>query len=723
MFKKYYCIKQHDGTDCAAACLATISRQYGLKIPIAQIREIAGTDRQGTNVYGIIKAAERLAFTAKAVRGGKEAFFSNFPLPCIAYVLIDDSVRHFVVIHKIMDQKVIIADPAKGIVVYSHAEFFKIWQNIFIFLVPSNSFKTENIESTTVEKFFALLLLHKKLIFHVFLLSLLITFCGIVSTFYFKVLMDDILPNDLAGTLQALSIGVLLLYIVKAVLTFLRGHILLYLGQKLDLNIILGYYLHVLKLPLNFFSNRKVGEVISRYNDAFKIRDAISSATLTIMIDTLLAVGGGIVLYMQNAELFGITVAIAFLYGIIVFSFKKPYRNINRKQMENNAELSSYLIESLNGIETVKSFSNEDMVSVKTEFKFIKMLKSLFVGGMLHNVESNISGTVAVIGGMLITWVGAYSVMNGKLSLGQLLTFNALLAYFLDPIKNLINLQSIMQTAIVASDRVGEILDLSPEKSENEDQKVRPDLFGDIHIKNLDFRYGARALVLNDIHMEILKGEKIALVGESGSGKTTLAKLLLNFYPIEKGEIIINGSNLQDINLEYLRGKVAYISQDIFLYSGTVLENLRFGAQDATIEEVIEVCKRAYAHDFINELPLRYDTKLAENGNDLSGGQKQRLAIVRALLRKPNILIMDEATSNLDSITEKAIEKTITENTENITTVIIAHRLSTIMNCDRIFVLDKGRIVEEGSHNKLMSQKGIYYSLWKNQMPEEIKGE
>ncbi len=529
--------------------------------------------------------------------------------------------------------------------------------------------------------------------------------------------MDDILPNQLEDTLFVLSIGIIVLHSFRMILSFFRSHLLLYLSQKLDLSLIFSYYTHVLKLPVNFFGTRKVGEIISRFNDASKVRDAIASATLTVMIDTLMAIFGAFILYSQNAMLFGITVVIAIFYGVIVFAFNKSLKNANEKIMEDNAQLTSYMVESLNGIETLKAFNYEDKIVIKSEQKFIRLLKSVFKGGLLSNVQSSLSETVAVIGGVVILWVGATSIMSGDLSVGELLAFNALLAYFLDPIKNLINLQPMMQTAIVASDRLGEILDLELEKDFNEDKKAKPDLNGKILFKNIDFRYGTRKTIIEDLTINIEQGEKIALVGESGSGKTTLAKLLLNFYQVERGEITINDYNILDIDMNYLREKIAYVQQETFLFSGTILENLRYGQEDLAMEDIIEVCKLSKAHDFINEMPLRYETRLEENGSNLSGGQRQRLAIARAMLKKPDILILDEATSNLDSITEKAIENTINEFSDKITTIIIAHRLSTIMRCDKIYVLDKGKVIESGSHFELMDKKDVYYKLWKEQIP------
>lgn len=718
---KYYCVKQHDITDCGAACLATVSKQYGLNISISKIREVAGTDKKGTNAYGMIKAAEKLGFTAKGVKGNQEAFFGGFPTPAIAHVIVDGSLLHYVVIHKVTKNKIIIADPGKGLVKYTPEEFFRIWTGVLIILVPTSKFKKGNDNKGVMSRFFGLMVPQKRLLINIFLSSLMITIFGILASFYFRFIMDDIVPNSTKKTLVALSVGVIALYFFKAILEAFRYHLMLYLGQKLDIPLILGYYEHVLGLPMNFFGTRKVGEIVSRFTDASKIRDAISSATLTIMIDSLMAVFGGAVLFSQNHSLFFIALLVVALYGVIVLAFSKPVKKINEKQMENNAQVTSYLVETLNGIETVKAFHAEDKAQAKTDKLFVKLLRSVFKGGIITNAEQTLTGLVSTIGGTVILWVGVANVISGSMTLGSLITFNALLAYFLDPVKNLINLQPTMQTAIVAAERLSEILDLELEKVQDEKRKLSPPSLNlPVRIKNLDFRYGTRKLVLENINMKINAGEKIALVGESGSGKTTLSKLLMNFYSWEKGEIFIGDYNIKDINLESLRSRIAYISQDIFLFSGTIRENLELGNSDSTMEDIIEACRLSKADEFINSLPLRYETMLDENGANLSGGQKQRLAIARALLKKPDILIMDEATSNLDSITEKAIEKTINSLSKNITMIIIAHRLSTIMSCDKIFVMEKGKFIEEGTHRDLIERKGKYYDLWKDQLPEKF---
>ena len=712
---RFKCILQNDETDCGPACLAAIFGKYGLKVSIAKIRDIAGTDRQGTSAYGLVKAIEHYGFQQKVVKADKESLTSKLPIPAIAHVVIDDSLLHYVVITKVKGDTVVVSDPAKGIVKYKKDDFFKIWTNILILIAPTEESQKGNKKQSTLLSFFCLLISQKWLLLRIFILSMILTSIGIITSFYYQVLMDNIVPSSSLEMLNYVSVITLCLFFVQIGLNFLRGFLIVKLEQNIDIPIMLGYYNHALILPMKFYSMRDTGEIISRFNDASSIRDIVSEASLTIMMDTIMAVVGAVVLFNSNRLLFLISVVMLFLYGIIVFVYNKPIKKNNRKIMEMNSKVTSQFIETVNGIEIIKAFNQEDNEKEKTDKLYRKFLKRVFNGGVLSLSQQTVTMFVAVVGELVILWIGATYVIKGELTIGELITFNALLGYFIEPIKNLINLQPSIQTAVVAADRLGEILDITPEYNYEHEQLNDKIRFDKISISNLDFRYGTRELVLKDINLEICRGEKIAFVGESGSGKTTLANLLVRLYEQEKGSIKLDSIDIREFSIKQIRDNISYISQNTFLFSGTIRENLLFGNSDVSDDDISQVCKICELEEYINSLPLKFNTRIEENGKNLSGGQKQRLAIARALLKKPEILIMDEATSNLDYITERSIEKTINNFSKNMTTIIIAHRLSTIKDCDKIFVLRNAQIVETGNHRDLLNQRGYYYQLWNGQ--------
>lgn len=718
---KFKCISQNDETDCGPACLAAIFRKYDLKVSIAKIRDIAGTDRQGTSAYGLVKVIEYYGFQQKVVEADKTALTSKLPLPAIAHVVIDNSLLHYVVITKVKGDTVVVSDPAKGIVKYKKEEFLKIWTNVLILIAPTIKSQKGNKKQSTLLSFFCLLISQKWLLLRIFILSMILTSIGIITSFYYQILMDNIVPSSSLEMLNYVSVITLCLFFVQVGLNFLRGFLIVKLEQNIDIPIMLGYYNHALILPMKFYSMRDTGEIISRFNDASSIRDIVSEASLTIMMDTIMAVVGAVVLFNSNKLLFLISVVMLILYGIIVFIYNKPIKKINRKIMEMNSKVTSQFIETINGIETIKAFNQEENEKEKTDKLYRKFLKRVFNGGVLSLSQQTVTMFVAVVGELVILWVGAMYVIKGELTIGELITFNALLGYFIEPIKNLINLQPSIQTAVVAADRLGEILDIAPEYSSEQGKANNKIEFEKILISNLDFRYGTRDLVLKNINLEILCGEKIAFVGESGSGKTTLAKLFIRLYEQEKGSIKFDSCDIREFSINQIRNSVSYISQNTFLFSGTIKENLLFGNSNTNDNDLSRVCKMCELEEYINSLPLKYNTRIEENGKNLSGGQKQRLAIARALIKNPKILIMDEATSNLDYITEKTIENTINKFSANMTTIIIAHRLSTIKNCDKIFVFKDGQIVETGNHSDLLKERGYYYQLWNGQDKNNIQ--
>ncbi len=711
----YTYVLQHDITDCGAACLLTCLMRYGYDIPISHIRKYANTDRKGTSAYGIIKAAKKIGFDANGVRLSKDELInSEFKLPAIAHVVINDNWQHYVVIHEINDDSIIVADPAEGIKRYSIDDFIKIWKGILILLNPTDDIKNNKKHRSSLRSFFEILRPQKKILAKLFFPSLFITAVGILTSLYFSFVVDNVVADKNIVLLAEVFVLVIVLFLIKGGLEVYRNFLMLRLNQELDRSLIMESFYHMVHLPIEFYESRKTGDITSRFTDASKIRESLSSAVLTLMIDMVMAIGGGIVLFFQERSLFLIVLIMIIVYAIVVWKFNKQIRNANREQMENNGKFVSFLTESIMGFETVKVNQYESHVGRLLKELHDNLLKSVFNVGKANTVQQFVTELILKIGETCIITLGIAKVISGTLTIGKLIAFNALLAYFFEPVRNLICLQPMMQASIAAFERLSDILDLPYESNEKEKLKLL-ELKESININDLTFSYGERPPVFKNLSLNIKAGEKVAFVGESGCGKTTIAKLLLKLYSAEAGQILIGEKDINDISINSIRSRTSYVSQNTFLFSDTILNNITMRNTDYSIDEVNEVSKICKIDDFINSLPSGYNTYLEENGNNLSNGQKQRIAIARALIRRPDIFILDEATSNLDALTEYDITSTIEDLYSNITTIIIAHRLNTIVNCDRIFVMDNGHITECGSHKELLAKKGKYFRMWSKQ--------
>ena len=492
---------------------------------------------------------------------------------------------------------------------------------------------------------------------------------------------------------------------------------LLYLSQKIDIPLLLGYFKHVYKLPMNFFTTRKVGDILTRFSDAATIKNVLTSISLSLIIDITLASLSAVILYIMNSTLFVVILALTIISAALVYIFKEPYKKINLKQMEAGARLNSQIIESLKGVETIKILAAEEKSIEKLEVEYIKNLKIAFKEGVLSNVQGSISGGVSTIGNLVLMYIGAMMVIDGDITLGSLMAFTSLSGYFMDPIGRLIGLQLSIQEASISLKRISEIYEVDKEQIEDNKIKIE-EIDGDIDIENITFRYGSRSPVLKDVSIKIPKGKKVALVGESGSGKTTISKLLLKYYTPEEGKINISGYDIEELDIYSLRKAMAYVPQNIELFSGSIRENIVLGKDNATYDDIKSACENASCNSFIEKLPAKYDSYLDEAGGGLSGGERQRLALARALIKKSKFLILDEATSNLDFISEAKIYNTLFVKGKDLTMLIIAHRLSTIRNCDLIYVMDKGAVVEVGDHETLLNKKGYYYRLYESQVGE-----
>ncbi len=717
MFKTLDCVRQHDITDCGAACLATVARTHGLKIPIAIIRQYAGTDRQGTNVLGVVEAAQKLGFEAKGVRAKPDAL-SQIPLPCIAHVN-SGNLLHYVVIHEVKPGRLSIADPAKGIVTLSREKFTEIWSGILILLIPGAGFRAGDQTIGVWRRFARLLEPHGFLVMETLLATIFFILLGLGPSIYIQLLVDKVLANHDWTKLRWLSIGLIAVIAARAAFGTARSLLAAYVGRKIDVSLLVEYYRHVLRLPMQFFDSRHTGEIISRLGDAVKIREAVSGATLTLVVDCALMLGGVGILSFYSVKLAIQGIVLLPLMAVIVAFMSKPLRRAQRATMEQAATLQSCLVESLHGISAIKAFGAEEAAGCKTEIGIVRLFRSSFqaVG---WSVSSYTAGeTLMALGTVCMLWSAGTMVMGGEMSLGQMVASYSILSYILQPTLRLIGINQTIQDALVAADRLCEILDLAVEdKAASRKIALAADTAGGIDFRNVTFRYGSRQTVLENVTLHIPPGSVVALVGRSGSGKTTMTRLLLRFYEPCGGQVEIDGIDVRDLSLETLRDRISYVDQETVLFSDTIEENLTLGDPRVTPEAMIGAVRAAGLEPLIAEFPYRYRTPIGQHGLVLSGGQRQRLAIARALARESRILVLDEATSNLDPQAEKTVLDTLERFKGVKTVIIIAHRLSTAARADQIVVLDKGRIVEQGSHRLLMSAGGHYRAMWHGNMDD-----
>ena len=711
-------IKQHDITDCGAACLASIAAHYKLQLPIARIRQYASTDKKGTNILGIIEAADKLGFEAKGIRGDFDSLF-KIPKPSIAHVIVREQLQHYVVIYEVTREYIKIMDPGDGkFHKKSHEEFKKEWTGVLVLLLPKEDFESGNEKISVFKRFWFLLKPHKRVLLQSFIGAVVYTLLGFSTSIYIQKLTDHVLLGTSTKLLNLLGIIMIFLLIVKIVIGVYKDTFLIKTGQQIDSRLILGYYKHLLKLPQQFFDTMRVGEIISRINDAVKIRAFINGVALNLTVNVLIVVFSFALMFTYYWKLAIIMLLVVPLYFLLYAVTNRLNKATERRVMEHSADLESQLVESLNAVGTIKRFGLEDFANLKTETRFIRLLKTGYSSALNSVFSSVSSGGIAQLFTIILLWSGSYFVIQKEITAGELMAFYAIIGYFTGPVAGLVGANKQIQNALIAADRLFEIMDL-----EREDQGEKMDItahqLGDIEFKALSFRYGTRVDVFEDFNLHIPKGKITAIIGESGSGKSTLISLLQNLYPIQSGSIQIGNLDVKHIKNESLRELVGVVPQHIDLFSGNVIENIAVGEFVPDMERILTICKQLGILDFIENLPRGFETYLGENGATLSGGQKQRIAIARALYKKPEILVLDEATSSLDSSSEDYIQKAIHGlRIQEKTIVLIAHRLSTVVNADKIVVLKKGKLVEEGNHQSLYEKGGAYYQLWQKQIPQ-----
>jgi len=668
----------------------------------------------------LIKAAEKMGFTAKGVKGGADAL-PKIPLPAIAHVIVKEILHHYVVIYSVKKDQVEYMDPADGqLHKLSKEEFAKMWTGVLVLFAPAEQFEARNEKVSNLKRFIFLLHPHKSILAQALFGAVVYTVLGLSTSVYIQKLTDYVLVDGNRNLLNLLSVIMLIILLVQLFIGATKNIFMLRTGQKMDAQLILGYYKHLLKLPQRFFDTMRVGEIISRINDAVKIRAFINDIAIAMVVNILIVIFSFFLMFVYSWKLALIMLIVVPLYSAVYSISNQLNKKQERRLMENSAELESQLVESINSVKTIKQFGIEDFANVKTEIRFINLLKTVYKSGVNSIFSGTSSEFLSRLFTIILLWVGAGFVLDRSITAGELLGFYAIIGYFTGPAASLITMNKTIQNAPIAADRLFEIMDLERESEENKIE-FKPELAGDIRFENVSFSYGTRVDVFENFNLFIHKGQLTAIIGESGSGKTTLAVLLQKLYSLNKGSISIGEYNINYFTNQSLRQHVSSVPQQLDLFAGNIIENIAVGDFSPDVERILAICKMLGLLPFIEKLPGGFNTYIGENGTQLSGGQRQRLAIARALYRNPEILILDEATSSLDAESESYVLKTIQQLRNNgKTIIIIAHRLSTVIDADKIVVLENGNLIEQGSHFELYAKKGKYYQMWQKQVPSVI---
>lgn len=714
--KSYPFFAQQSGSDCGAACLVMIGRYWGQRLNTNRVREIANISRDGASLRSLAAAAESVGFASRPVKATLDKLQQQ-TLPAVVHW----EGKHYIVVYEITSKKVIVCDPAIGQRSFTHDEFKAKWTGYALLLQPTVKLKDAQGKSTGLWKYLELVKPHWKILAEIFLASLIIQVFGLITPLFTQLLLDKVIVQGSIVTLNAVGLGLIIFGLFRIAVNAVRQYLLSHTANRISVAMLVGFLKHTFRLPLSYFESRYVGDITSRIQENQSIQSFLTGETLSIVLDLLTVIIYMGMMFWYNSQLAVLVLCIVPPFFILALASTSILRKMSREIFNASAEQSSYLIQSLTGIRSVRSMAIEQTVRWRWEELLNHLIKIDFkaeiIGLRLQIISSSID-TITTTG---LLWYGSYLVINGQLTIGQLIAFNMLLGNVISPFKRLSLVWNDFQEVLISAERLNDVLEAEPE----EDLLLKPRkpisrLRGYIRFDNVTFRYHPESEknVLENLNFEIHPEQMIAVVGRSGSGKTTLSKLILGLYPATNGKVIVDGHDVSKIALKSLRRQIGVVDQDTFLFGGTIRENIALAHPEASIEEIIEAARLAGADEFIQQLPMSYETQIGEGGGMLSGGQRQRLAIARALLGNPRFLIFDEATSSLDAESERIIQNNLKTILKGRTSLIIAHRLSTVRNADLLLVLDQGVLVESGTHDELIAKKGHYYYLNQQQLSQ-----
>ncbi len=719
--------KQADLKDCGPTCVKIIAKHYGKVLPIQTLRSLAETTREGSSLLGLSEAAEKIGFHTLGIRIDYKKL-QEVPLPCILHW----NKNHFVVLYKIKKGALFISDPAHGLLKYNTQEFIKLWignnaredteEGIVLMIEPTPKFyndtPTDHIKNEFNFSFVSRYLLkYKKFILQLAIGLLAGSLLQLIVPFLTQSIVDVGIQNRDIHFIYLILFAQLFLFFGRTALEVIRGWILLHLSTRINISLISDFFIKLMNLPISFFDSKMTGDILQRINDHKRIEKILTTSSLNILFSMFNLVIFGFVLAYYNVLIFAIFLIGSVLYFLWVLFFFKRRKDLDYKRFSEVSQEQSKVIELINGMQEIKLHNAERQMRWNWEFVQARLFKVGIKSLALEQTQTVGSSFINELKNILITVLSAKLVIDGEITLGMMMAISYIVGQLNAPVTQLINFLRDAQDAKISLDRLGEIHNKDDEEKLGDTKLQRIPEGADITIKNISFKYlGGLDPVIRNLNLIIPANKITAIVGVSGSGKTTLMKLLLKFYEPTHGEIKKGPFNLVNISQKTWRDHCGVVMQEGYIFNDTIARNIAVGSDFIDQDKLIHAAKVANIKSFIEELPLGYNTKIGLEGTGLSTGQKQRMLIARAVYKNPKFLLFDEATSALDANNEKIIMENLNAFFSNKTAVIIAHRLSTVKNAHQIVVLDKGGIVETGTHKELTRLKGHYYNLVKNQL-------
>lgn len=723
--KKFPTYRQTEAKDCGPTCVKIIAKHYGKTINTQQLRDLSETTREGSSLLGLSDAVESMGFKSLGVKLSYNKLLEA-PLPCIVHW----NKNHYVVLYKIKKDTVYISDPAHGLITFTKEEFIKHWignnadgdteEGIALLVEPTPKFYDSTFDEEQKFGFgfiFKYLFKYKKFLIQLVIGLLAGSLLQLVLPFLTQSVVDVGIKNQDLNFVYLILIAQLFLFIGRALLDIIRSWILLHLSTRINISLISDFFIKLMKLPISYFDVRMTGDLLQRINDHKRIERILTTSSLTVLFSLFNLVIFSVVLAYYSLQIFGVFVLGSVLYfGWVLFFFKKR-KELDYKRFSEVSQEQSKVIELINGMQEIKLHNAERRMRWNWEYVQARLFKVATKSLALEQTQSVGSNLINELKNMFITILSAALVIEGDITLGMMMAISYIVGQLNSPITQLISFMRDVQDAQISIDRLGEIHSMEDEEEPGDNKATNLPENADIRLKNISFRYtGGLEPVLKDLSLEIPSNKTTAIVGVSGSGKTTLMKLLLGFYHVDSGEIMIDNFNLKSVSQKVWRGHCGVVMQEGYIFNDTIAKNIAVGEDYVDTDKLAHAIHVANISDYIDGLPLGYNTKIGTEGSGLSTGQKQRLLIARAVYKNPKYLFFDEATSALDANNEKVIMENLQQFFENRTAVVIAHRLSTVKNADQIIVLDHGKVIEQGNHQELIKLKGSYYNLVKNQL-------